>query len=224
MLIVHKLFHDEAGFIISAELVLVATLLVIGMIVGLSEVQHAVVAELNDVADAVGSMNQSYYVSGFSKKDFCAVHARTAGSAFYDSVDECDNNQCDLACDIAVPEGPKGHHGGHWHGGWHGGTFGGGAVGGAIVSGGAVAGAICEGAAVVESTAVGPVCPTDPYAPGVPSPATQIPVPVLPSMEAPACETAPVAVPCPTAQPLPPVSDCPLPVPACPPANLKAVW
>jgi len=43
------LLNDEAGFIVSAELVLVATILVIGMIVGLSEVQHAVVQELGDL-------------------------------------------------------------------------------------------------------------------------------------------------------------------------------
>ena len=62
----NRLFQDEAGFIVSAELVLVATLLVIGLIVGLSEVQHAIVSELNDVADAIGSLNQSYCFSGFS--------------------------------------------------------------------------------------------------------------------------------------------------------------
>ena len=55
-----QLLHDESGFIISAELVLVATLLVIGMIVGMSEVQHAVVQELNDVADAIG-LGQWWY-------------------------------------------------------------------------------------------------------------------------------------------------------------------
>ena len=111
---VSQLLRDEGGFIVSAELVLVATLLVIGMLVGLSEVQHAVVSELNDVADAIGSVNQSFCVSGFSKKDFCHVHAKTFGSAFFDSMDDCDNNQCDLACDRPHPEGPK--HNGGWGG------------------------------------------------------------------------------------------------------------
>ena len=36
--IVHRLYHDEAGFIISAKLVLVLTIAVLAMIVGLSEV------------------------------------------------------------------------------------------------------------------------------------------------------------------------------------------
>ena len=39
-----KLWNDEAGFVVSAELVLIATILVLGMIVGLSEVQHGLVA------------------------------------------------------------------------------------------------------------------------------------------------------------------------------------
>ena len=62
-----QLLCDEAGFIVSAELVLIATILVIGLIVGLSEVQHAVVSELNDVGDAIGKLNQSYLYTGFSK-------------------------------------------------------------------------------------------------------------------------------------------------------------
>ena len=60
-----QLFRDEAGFVVSAELVLIATILVIGMVVGLSEVSHGVNNELNDVGDAFGSVNQSFRYSGF---------------------------------------------------------------------------------------------------------------------------------------------------------------
>jgi len=106
------LLKDEAGFIVSAELVLIATLLVIGLIVGLSSIQHAVVAELNDVGDAIGQLNQSYLFTGFSKeKSFGnggnGVSAYTRGSVFNDEVDDCDNDQCDIACDVPVNEGPK---------------------------------------------------------------------------------------------------------------------
>jgi hypothetical protein len=108
------LYRDEGGFIVSAELVLVATLLVIGLIVGLSEVQHAVVQELNDVGEAIGSLNQSYYFSGFSAKKWGGhLKSSVAGSAFLDVKDDCDNNQCDIACDAPVPEGNKGGHHGH---------------------------------------------------------------------------------------------------------------
>ena len=112
-----SLLADETGFIVSSELVLIATILVIGLIVGMSEVQHAVVGELNDVADAIGSANQSYSYSGFTKRDrgwgwgagwgWGGVHAYTAGSMFVDLQDACDLNQCMLACNPPVIEAPK---------------------------------------------------------------------------------------------------------------------
>jgi Flp pilus assembly pilin Flp len=102
-----QLMRDEAGFLVSAELVLIGTILVIGLIVGLSEVQHAINTELNDIGDAIGSLNQSYSFSGFTKNDRGCVHAFTRGSAYADGADDCDNNQCDIACDAPVAEGRK---------------------------------------------------------------------------------------------------------------------
>lgn len=110
---VRTFLNDEAGFIISSELVLVATILVIGLIVGLSEVQHAVVAELNDVGEAIGSLNQSYLFTGFSAAKTNGgvgnggLKSRTFGSAFSDQGDDCDGNQCAISCDIPQPEAPK---------------------------------------------------------------------------------------------------------------------
>ncbi len=101
------LWSDEVGFIVSAELVLVATLLVVGLIVGLSEVQHAVVSELNDVADAVGSLNQGFKFSGFSVNKPGGCGSFMSGSSFTDTVDACDNNQNSLACDAAQNERAK---------------------------------------------------------------------------------------------------------------------
>ena len=92
----------------SVELVLVATLLVIGLIVGLSEVQHAIVSELNDVADAIGELNQCYSFSGFHKTDRSnVVYTVTDGSDFEDQRDDCDNNQCQIVCDAPANETPK---------------------------------------------------------------------------------------------------------------------
>lgn len=104
-----QLLNDEAGFIVSAELVLVATIVVIGLVVGLSEIQHAVNQELNDVAEAIGSLNQSYYFEGMrSYKADGSIKSIVFGSTFVDAIDECDGNECDLSCDIgALPEGPK---------------------------------------------------------------------------------------------------------------------
>ena len=59
------LWADERGFIISIELILITTILVLGLIVGMSCLASAVVAEFQDVGWAVRSLNQSYYFGGF---------------------------------------------------------------------------------------------------------------------------------------------------------------
>ena len=102
-------WNDETGFIVSSELILIATICVIGLIVGMVEIQFALVGELNDVADAIGSLNQSFFTTGFcAYKQFgSGVKSMSAGSMFNDTVDECDNNQCTLGCDAPQPEGNK---------------------------------------------------------------------------------------------------------------------
>ena len=80
-----NLINDEAGFIISAELVLVASIAVLAMVVGLSEVAQNVSHELEDVGSSFGSVNQTYHVNGI-----CGHGAHTGGSCFTDTVDFCD--------------------------------------------------------------------------------------------------------------------------------------
>jgi len=87
MKMLHQLWKDEAGFVVSTELVLIATILVIGMVVGLATVRNAVVQELGDVALAVGSINQSYMYTGVAGR---ADSSATAGSQFIDRTDFCD--------------------------------------------------------------------------------------------------------------------------------------
>jgi hypothetical protein len=80
-----KLWNDEAGFIVSAELVLIATILVLGMIVGLVSVRDQVVQELGDVALAFGRFNQSYSFSAITGHT-----SSTSGGVFEDTGDVCD--------------------------------------------------------------------------------------------------------------------------------------
>ncbi|MFT5092915.1 MAG: hypothetical protein ACI8P0_005766 [Planctomycetaceae bacterium] len=82
-----KLINDETGFIVSAELILVATIAVLGVVVGLSEIAYGINNELEDVASAFGSVNQSFYVNGVHSEG----KACTAGSEFNDSEDTCDS-------------------------------------------------------------------------------------------------------------------------------------
>ena len=82
---IRRLWNDEAGFVISAELVLVATILVIGMIVGLVVIRNQVVQELVDVGEAIGALSQSYAFGGIYKPE-CAF---TDGAFWYDQRDFC---------------------------------------------------------------------------------------------------------------------------------------
>ena len=86
-----SLWNDECGVILSAELVLIATILVLGMVVGLVELQCSIVAELSDLSSAFGNLNQSYQVSGFaSYKAYGGTKARTHGASYRDVPDTCD--------------------------------------------------------------------------------------------------------------------------------------
>jgi Flp pilus assembly pilin Flp len=98
-----KLYSDEAGFIVSAELILISTIVVLGLIVGLSEVSHGVNQELEDVGSAIGKINQSYAYTGFS-----GAKGRQVGSRFYDFKDECDG-QFDISCDGGASHESRGH-------------------------------------------------------------------------------------------------------------------
>ena len=96
-------WNDECGFLVSAELVLVATIVVIGLIVGLIEVQAAIIHELDDVACAIGSLNQGFTFAGTTTTK--GAHAMgTFGSANVDTADECDCNCVSLFCTPPTPE------------------------------------------------------------------------------------------------------------------------
>lgn len=82
-----KLIQDEAGFVVSTELILVTTLLVIGLVVGQTTLRDQVVTEIADTADAVSSLDQTYT---FDEIEIAAINASVAGSAFADAADFCD--------------------------------------------------------------------------------------------------------------------------------------
>ncbi len=103
--ILTALHQDEAGFIVSSELVLVATITVIGLVVGMAEVANGVNEELEDVGSAVGHVNQSFVVEGSS-----GHKAVTGDSKFKDVYDNCDG-QFDIDCNSPIPGEGYGPHG-----------------------------------------------------------------------------------------------------------------
>ena len=76
--------RKQAGFIVTIELLLLATICVIGLVVGMTNVRDSVLAELSDVSESIGALNQSYSVSAVSN---AAGTAATSGSAFADAQD-----------------------------------------------------------------------------------------------------------------------------------------
>ena len=86
-----KLFNDEAGFVISAELVLVLTIAVLGMVVGLASVRDSLTSELNDLSAAFGAVNQTYHMRTVSKPSGSTKgHGLVSGFGYADLADDCD--------------------------------------------------------------------------------------------------------------------------------------
>ena len=81
----HRLWNDEAGLVISSELVFVTSIAAIGMIVGLSAARDGITSELADVGDAVTEYNQGYQVASIQGHG-----ASIAGSQYLDGTDFCD--------------------------------------------------------------------------------------------------------------------------------------
>lgn len=85
MKMMQRLWNDEAGFVISAELVLIVTIAILGMVVGLAAVRDGVTSELGDIAEAINALNQGYTYDGL-----LGHSASVAGSIWQDGTDFCD--------------------------------------------------------------------------------------------------------------------------------------
>ncbi|MEX0716713.1 MAG: hypothetical protein WD066_09005 [Planctomycetaceae bacterium] len=184
-----KLWRDEAGFVVSAELVLILTLGVLAIIVGVHGVASAVNNEMADVSSAFGTVDQSFMVTGFRHGGFGfgGLHSFKSGSGFIDRADFCD-----CAVITQVSSGAKF------------GGIGGGGVG--VIGGGSVSGA--TPAPAMPAPAPIPMdCPPGTF-PAIPCPPGAVPH-AAPSV--PCDDCFPTAPHVPSLPPLPP-----LPVPEAP--------
>jgi len=64
------LWRDDAGFVLSAELILIATVVTLALVVGLAEVSSAVNNEMGDMAGAVQGMSQDVWYDTPQAYDF----------------------------------------------------------------------------------------------------------------------------------------------------------
>ena len=81
---IRALWTDDTGFVVSAELVLIATVVVIGVLVGLVTIRDQVLQELADTGASIARFNQSYSFSGIT-----GHAASVAGTRFIDRIDFC---------------------------------------------------------------------------------------------------------------------------------------
>ena len=90
-----RLARDERGATASMEMILLGTILIIGMIVGLTTWRDAIVQELGESAAAVSELNQGYtYTENTINKifrtddgGFVRVFATVEGSSYVDRRD-----------------------------------------------------------------------------------------------------------------------------------------
>lgn len=107
MSLLRSLWRDECGLVLSAELVIILTVVVIGLITGLACVQQAVVGELQDVSAAFRGLNQSYGFTGFRGcQKIWGRTSWTAGSTFYDRNSGCLNGNCSVGVGSEIIGGP----------------------------------------------------------------------------------------------------------------------
>jgi hypothetical protein len=83
-----RLWRDECGFVLTTEMTMVASVLVLGLTAGLVTVRDQMVQELADTAMAISSLNQSYSFSAVT-----ACNASTAGMQFMDENDFGEENE-----------------------------------------------------------------------------------------------------------------------------------
>jgi hypothetical protein len=81
-----RLWQDDAGFVVSTELVLIATIIVLGGLVGQATLRDAVISELADTAEAINEINQSYSYSTVTGHS-----SSVSGTVFADASDFCEN-------------------------------------------------------------------------------------------------------------------------------------
>lgn len=131
-----EFWGNEAGLILSAEMVLILTIAVLGIVVGLVQVQTAVVTEFQDLALAFSSLNQSYSTPAFfGCRKWWGRTAWTSGSGFIDIFEGC----------IANGGGGIGGYGGY-------GGYGGGMGGYSEIGGGNYGGQWSSGTATPAAT------------------------------------------------------------------------
>jgi hypothetical protein len=88
----NQLIRDESGVVITAEIIIIATVGLLSLIAGWNAVSNALAFELGDIANSVGSLDQSFSYRGLN----AGAHANCSGSGFADSAQTFTVNTVDV--------------------------------------------------------------------------------------------------------------------------------
>ncbi len=91
---------DERGSLVSIELIIVATIVLIGSIAGLVSLRDAVNQELGDTAASLSRLNHTYYYNSIEldgKIDSVHYKMYIRGSSYEDQSNFCEPNSPDVA-------------------------------------------------------------------------------------------------------------------------------
>ena len=89
----NQLLLDETGVVITAEIIIIATVGLLSLIAGWNAVSNALAFELGDIANSVGSLDQSFRYRGLS----AGAHASCSGGGFADSAQTFTVNTVDVS-------------------------------------------------------------------------------------------------------------------------------
>jgi len=97
---VSKLVFKQGGFVLTTELVLLSTVLVIGLVAGMVTMRDALTAEMEDVSEAIGHLDQTYAFNGIVNGENTAA---VEGSVFGDATDASAGDDVEFTFVAATP-------------------------------------------------------------------------------------------------------------------------
>lgn len=97
---VPKLSRKQGGFVLTTELVLLSTVLVVGLVAGMVTMRDAITAEMEDVSEAIGQLDQTYAFNGIVNGHNTAA---VEGSVFNDSTDTGAGDEVTFTFAAATP-------------------------------------------------------------------------------------------------------------------------
>lgn len=89
-----------AGFVMTTELVLISTVMIVGIITGLVTMRDSITAEMEDVAEAIGHFDQTYAFNGIVNAE---KTAGIEGSVFGDATDTNAGDDAEFTFVAATP-------------------------------------------------------------------------------------------------------------------------